>query len=329
MRTALSTQQCIESISHNKCSKQIDMKHTALFIFLLLHLLNSSAGFVLPSRSHVIAAQGHLIRRLYSSATSPSRDVHQDTSGLMFKASTVYKSRDASMPKHRKHREEILRFFSTDEANFHLLAKGTHNVVKEVDDHEVSTQLDHWTSEAHYMNAKIPTTDDKLLSLSVTTPFLVFVLKVTAMLGVKILWHSYQITTSDDAHTEVKLPEYQFILLDQTFSAEGPPPLVFIFNQLTGINKTAKGTYKQPNHALFTVKATPSKDIKRVSFVSRMTAELNIRFPEILLKLLPVPKERIEKEGSHSLKRNMERDVPPGVDLFRNAYVDWLRALDA
>jgi hypothetical protein len=108
----------------------------------------------------------------------------------------------------------------------------------------------------------------------------------------------------------------------------GPPPLVFIFNQLTGIKKKVQGTYTQPNHALFTVKAEPSEDKKRLSFISRMTAELNIRFPQILLKLLPVPKERIENEGSASLKKSMQRDVPPGVDLFRNAYVDWLARVE-
>jgi hypothetical protein len=180
------------------------------------------------------------------------------------------------------------------------------------------------------MGADEPSLDDILISLTVTTPFLVFILKVTATIGVKLLWHSFHSQKDGNYDgTNVLLPEYQFTLLDQTFSADGPPPLVFIFNQLTGINRTVKGTYKQPNHALFVVKAEPSADRKRLCFVSRMTAVLNIRFPTILLKLLPVPKEKIENEGSVSLRRNMERDVPPGVDLFRKAYVDWLGRVDS
>lgn len=268
-----------------------------------------ASNYVRPQRSHL------------HSTSSPGSE-NQHTAGLRFKASTMYKSKDAPMPQCDNSVHKLTSFFSTNKTYFHLLAKGTRNKVHGVDKYKVPEYLDNWSKEAQLMESDKPTSNDTLLALSVMTPFLVFVLKVTAMIGVKLVWRSYACKST---HDSIKLPEYQFILLDQSFSADGPPPLLFIVNQLTGINKTGKGTYKQRNHALFTVTAEPSEDLKRVAFASHMTAELNIRFPEMLLRLLPVPKEVIEKEGSASLKKSMERDVHPGVDSFRSAYVDWLK----
>ncbi|KAL3771232.1 hypothetical protein ACHAWO_005172 [Cyclotella atomus] len=281
-----------------------------------------SDGFEVHRKAvpHVPTRRTQLHSTSMPTTKRPSKNQH--TSGLRFKASTMYKSKDAPLPQCNNSVDKLTSFFDTDKTYFHLLAKGTRNRVHDVDKHQVPKYLDRWTKEAHMLGCDKPTTNDLLLALSVTTPFLVLVLKVTAIIGVKLVWRSY---SCQSTHESIKLPEYQFILLDQSFSADGPPPLVFIFNQLTGINKTAKGTYEQPNHALFTATAEPSQDRRRVAFVSNMTAEINVRFPELLLKLLPVRKEVIEKEGSASLKKNMERDVHPGVDLFRNAYVDWLK----
>lgn len=257
-------------------------------------------------------------------ATTPIADKldKDSTSGLRFAAASTYRSKDVPLPNDME-QDIFASFFSTKNNNHHLLTKGTRNNVQTLDSKEIPKHMKQWIEEAERMGAAKPDLNDSLLSLSVRTPFLVFVLNVSATLGAKLLWHPFA-TKEGGRKSELLLPEYQFLLLDQTFRADGPPPLVFIFDQLTGINKKVRGTYRQPNHALFQVTAEPSPDGKHLSFMSRMNSELNIRFPKILLKLLPVPKERIEKEGSTSLQNNMERDVPPGVDLFQEAYSKWL-----
>lgn len=313
------------------------MKPTAVITTSLLMFVHQwTCAFTFNEQSTV--ANVRCVRRIHRGKSHLANDAQfqkvkqssfslgeDDGSGLQFKASTIYKSAYAPLPQSLS-QDVLSSFFETDQTNFHLLAKGTRNDVKGVNKQKVETQLHRWAKEARDMGADEPSLDDTLISLTVRTTFLVFILKVTATIGVKLLWHS--LNSPKDGNC-IMLPEYQFTLLDQTFSADGPPPLMFIFNQLTGINRIVKGTYKQPNHALFVVRAEPSADKKRVCFASRMTAVLNIRFPKILMKLLPVPKEKIENEGSASLRRNMERDVPPGVDLFRKAYVDWLGRVES
>ncbi len=176
------------------------------------------------------------------------------------------------------------------------------------------------------------------------------------------------------AHQEpLLLPEYHFVLLDEDFEAEGPPPLVWIFNQLTG-----KGTRRRPSwqisrdglqdrhlfHAFLHV--YPSIRLRRqdgsvvvlpalenvanadgistassddtgvggtqnkiiqieVIFHASSKAEINISFPALLLKILPAPKEKIERSGNVALSRNMERDVVPGIDKFRSNFIEFYR----
>lgn len=134
-------------------------------------------------------------------------------------------------------------------------------------------------------------------------------------------------------------------------------PLIWIFNQLTG-----KGTRKRPSlqstkqlegqhllHAFINV--YPSVCLRRddgslvgaledgdvdvdgdgqfnqmeVKFHASSKAEINISFPAVLLRILPVPKEIIERQGNLALSQNMERDVVPGIDKFRSAFIEYYK----
>lgn len=173
-----------------------------------------------------------------------------------------------------------------------------------------------------------------ILELLIKTPFLVFSINSSTLVGV--------IMTKDGEKEEVfvdnKLhsPEYQFLLLAEDFEADGPPPLVWIFNQLTGRGRKERLEAELPNdphtiHTYLRVWASDAKsysgDIKadRIVFKASCRTEININFPSILLKILPVPKEVIEKQGNKVLMFSMERDLVPGVDEFREAFIKWKR----
>ena len=231
-----------------------------------------------------------------------------------------------------------------------------------------------------------------IVELRVRTSFLVFTIHAIATLGAQLLQRDIASTEmgnqtkvprkkqdEDDLKLEsrnnythgpsvlrvhLSFPEYQFVLLDEDFEAEGPPPLIWIFNQLTG-----KGTRKRPSlqstqqlegqhllHAFINV--YPSVCLRRddgslvgaledgddddgddgddgdgdgqfnqmeVKFHASSKAEINISFPAVLLRILPVPKEIIERQGNLALSQNMERDVVPGIDKFRSAFIEYYK----
>jgi hypothetical protein len=212
------------------------------FIFtalVYLSLVQPGGAFTLHKQPSFVSVRhetrGSII--LYSSyGASCEKTSHHtkssdvDTSGLRFKAYTTYRSKNALLPQSPEQQNALSTFFSTDKDNFHLLAKGTRNNIQDASKQMSPAHLERWTEEARRMGADEPSSGDTLLSLSVTTPFLVFVLKVTAMIGVKLLWNSFEAPDSIDH--KILLPEYQFVLLDQSFSADGVCLLYFELTML-------------------------------------------------------------------------------------------------
>jgi hypothetical protein len=133
------------------------------------------------------------------------------------------------------------------------------------------------------------------------------------------------------------------VLLEEDFAAEGPQPIVWIFNQLA-----RKGRGHQPllspntldelhmMHAYLEVypyvcKVEPhtSKEKsshveqRKVMFHATSTVNINISLFSLYLKLLPVPKEVIERQESLALQKNLDRNVVPGIRKFRETFVTW------
>jgi hypothetical protein len=56
-------------------------------------------------------------------------------------------------------------------------------------------------------------------------------------------------------------------------------------------------------------------------FHATSRVEINISFSFLLLKILPVPKEAIERQGSLALQKNLDRDAV--IRKFRETFVTW------
>lgn len=244
---------------------------------------------------------------------------------LKFNASVDYLTRSVPLPCTRN--KDVVDFFQTDA--YLLLPAGTNNKIAGVKP-ATPQQLKRWKEEAKWMRAATPEEGDQVLELSVTTPFLVFTVHVVATIGFKLVLPS--------PGKEQQSPEYQFIWIDHKFYAEGPPPLVFLFDKIAGLDRGRRsgndsavtrdraGKFEQPNHGIYRVKSVVSDDGTRMAFALRMASELTLKFPKALLQILPVEKKIIEEKGSRSLNKSMQRDLPPGIEAFREAYLEWLEA---
>jgi hypothetical protein len=230
----------------------------------------------------------------------------------------------------------LIQFFELEENRDHLLkGSGTIDVYKPNDkvvSFDFQALMRRWKLESSYFGKDIAPSeyDVRFLDLIVQTKFLVFVVFVNTIIGFKLIY-----TPLEDEHEEGKSdwePEYEFLLLAEDFRADGPPPLLFIFNQLTG--KGAEPTpYKLLNdihlhHAYLKVNARLHIDDasgkESITFQSASRAEITVQFPSILLKIIPVPTEMIERKGSLALQESMKKDVVSGMSNFRRAFVKWM-----
>jgi hypothetical protein len=306
--------------------------------------MSSSLNYV-SAGSFIKPSQPVLMRRMkgttFLSVVSKAKDTPKTDAMLRFVSSYSYTSspvylqrQNTTLATHTLH-----QFFSHDEhRNCLLVGSGNIKVTKPSFKNVGQSAFDsRWNQEAlHFQSKGIERSSKGMetLELSVKTPFLVFLIHAVAEFGVR------QTKDGDSeelfADGKVHSPEYQFLLLAEDFAAEGPPPLVWIFNQLTGKGGYRMLPLKASNeehniHFYLRVWASDSKSIKgdikadRIVFKATCRAEINIKFPSILLNILPASKEIIEKQANKALVQSMERDIVPGVNEFREAFIKWQR----
>lgn len=239
--------------------------------------------------------------------------------------------------------ESVRKFFENDNNALYLLV-GSGNMESHINkETPVRRYVSEWKRETSYFKSDrivCPTIHEnpRLLELRTETPFLVFTICAMALLGK----HLVRRQDSSPNTAELLLPEIQLVLLQEDFEAtDGPPPLIWVFNQLTGKGKHPPAPFatsvksdvgRHSVHSYLKVypviqrssqKASDkhydsTKDL--VTFHAICKAEIIIAFPSILLHILPVAKEVIERQGQNALKKSMERDLIPGMNNFARQF---------
>lgn len=107
------------------------------------------------------------------------------------------------------------------------------------------------------------------------------------------------------------MPNYTFLLVGEELSVSGLPPVVWIFNKLTGSEKK-KESLQSNGVCASSITVVKDTDGQLVfSFIADIKIKIN--FPAVLLKILPTSKEKAEQTGSTSVRKAVERDVEVGV----------------
>eukprot|EP00568_Trieres_chinensis_P000723 CAMPEP_0183299174 /NCGR_PEP_ID=MMETSP0160_2-20130417/5973_1 /TAXON_ID=2839 ORGANISM="Odontella Sinensis, Strain Grunow 1884" /NCGR_SAMPLE_ID=MMETSP0160_2 /ASSEMBLY_ACC=CAM_ASM_000250 /LENGTH=322 /DNA_ID=CAMNT_0025461367 /DNA_START=25 /DNA_END=993 /DNA_ORIENTATION=- len=233
---------------------------------------------------------------------------------LRFVGSTSYDSEGVPRGSGSK---SMADFFAA-EGSADILLTGTGNVVEPFGD-ATPDMIARWASEAERMGAAAPEEGD--LIRRVQTPGVQFP-------GLKVVTDSYigtKLIMPTDA--ESGDPEYEFTLIKDEPKALGPKPLVWVFNRLTGAGGKAEGDDKEQTvHSLSRLRVKSDEGGNNgATLTMNSFLEIDVTFPTILLKILPVSKEKAEEQGSKSIQNVVEKDIGPSVERFREAYMDWLQ----
>lgn len=248
-------------------------------------------------------------------------NAQQNKARLHFKASLIATTR--SVPKPKSDDLALLEFFSSDDHRNHLLiGRGNMRVTKLPKSYNTTRLFCRWKEESRFFDMTLPTviTNQKFTMLAVSTNFLIFSIIAEAILGVELF------APKRPSHNHIHLaetisPEYQFVLLEESFYADGPPPMVWLFNQITGVDnivdKPAGDELKSHSSHVFFRVWTKETSNSTIAFTAQTKADISFNFPSVLLNLLPVSKDIIEKQGNAALKNSMEKDVLPGLEIGR------------
>mmetsp|Transcript_12059 Transcript_12059/g.28878 ORF Transcript_12059/g.28878 Transcript_12059/m.28878 type:complete len:287 (+) Transcript_12059:43-903(+) len=201
--------------------------------------------------------------------------------------------------------DEFLVSFLEDTSNRNLLASaGGERPLEAIK--LTSDLLKTWQDACKELGAQIPDETDSVIKVRTSgINFPGLQLESTAFIGIK-----------GNASNENQV--YEFVLIQDENKVKGLPPVVWIFNKLTG--SEGKGNGNNQSTSSLTTLAYKKISESEVLFTTTSRLVVNVKFPAFLLKILPTNKEKAEETGAKSITKVLEKDVNLAVKAFGKAY---------
>jgi hypothetical protein len=220
--------------------------------------------------------------------------------------------------------EDMAEFLKGEECRRLLLSAGGTRAVEKL---QVTPDLQGMWTEAcdgfffsNSSSLSLPKEPDEFMSTDAVIPFPGITLTNTVVNG---------ITRMEDEKEKGGLPKYLFVLVGEKKSVEGPKPLVWLFNKMTGVddNKNDEdadtGCYSKPKGYAVTYSSIINNKDGALAFNVDVRLQIVIEFPRYVMRLLPASKEKMEQQGSNACARAVSKDVELAVRKVREAFLTW------
>lgn len=273
-----------------------------LFDFLALDV----SAFCAPNSRRASQTNRHVPITMRFS--SPSADVESNEKGASMNLgfNAVY----SSDPVPAASPQAIFEFFQDPAQRNCMVSAGNERQIEEVQDS--GTLLDLWKSRSRELGATEPDESDVVLrAVTGAMRFPGLTLTSEAYVGAKLLEHSAD-----------EYPVYEFSLLFDKQRVEGFKIAVWIFNKLTGADDEASEN-KAVTRSLSKATAITTEN-GEIVFQVTITFTIQVFFPKILLRILPVSKEKAEQQGSAAIRKVLEKDLNKAMRVLRQQYLEHL-----
>jgi hypothetical protein len=184
---------------------------------------------------------------------------------------------------------------------------------------EVTPQFKQYWRDAcdHFSSSCLPEDDDKLIAVDAEVKFPGMKLIITSLQGVKEMPPS---NTDTDAGG---IKSYEVLLVGEKLQPSGAPPVVWLYNKMTGNDKREKNEFYPPKQTRIRSVMTGTELADGALVLSfRLDLRITIQFPRTLLKLLPTSKEKAEEQGSKSVLHSVSKDIDKAMDAAFDAFVE-------
>jgi hypothetical protein len=214
---------------------------------------------------------------------------------------------EKSDPLDNVSREDAVRFLQSERFLELLLSGGGKRAVTAV---ERTPELEEmWQNAYDKLEMKCqPQEIDSLLATDTVIQFPGLKLTNTVVNGVK----------------KVEKDRVECILVAEKRTPSGPPPLVWIFNQLTGGSAQAKFT--QPQGNVLSKLSVVENEQGKLAYETDVKITIVINIPAAVIRLLPTSNEKMEAQGSEAVKKSVAKDVIPALVAVRKACMEEMAA---
>lgn len=206
---------------------------------------------------------------------------------------------------------EAYTFCRSKHCRDHFLSAGGKSNVIEVEWSDALASKWRAAADKSYGIESLPnlTEGDCLVACTTSSSFPPLKLMNTAYCGVKIL---------EDSN---RVPIYKVYLVADKRTPVGPAPAVWIYNKLNGADSDDEFSPTNGN-AITSVSVKKGNDGGyAIHFTCKI--EIVLEFPKLLLKILPASKEKIEEQGSASIKKSIEKDINFALMTTKEAFHSW------
>jgi hypothetical protein len=201
-------------------------------------------------------------------------------------------------------REEVEAFFTCPN-NRHLFI--TAGGVREYEKLEMKAEiLADWARKCELEGNAIPNDSDEVFAVKTGgMSFPGLSLETRATMGIKLVERESG-------------PTYEITLIGDDRKVKGLPPVVYIFNRLTGGGGSDSGS----SHNLSSTKIMCDFNAEDSNVMFRISTQflINVRFPSVLMKILPTTKEKAEEQGSLAITKVVSSDIEKSMAAFEVAY---------
>ena len=207
---------------------------------------------------------------------------------------------------------ELGQFLSTRTCRDFFLSAGGKTECSE--ESPISSELeDMWNAEcqSHYDPTMALEQGDALVKSQGTVQFPGLKMVNANYCGVKI-------------RSKNDLPYYEIILVGERRNVYGAPPIVWLFNALTG-HSSEKGVLRAPSGKVQSVLSVVEQEAGPC-FCFDCNAEIIVEFPKTMMKILPISKEKMEEQGTASVKKAIEKDILSALSSVNQVYFDEVNA---
>jgi hypothetical protein len=211
--------------------------------------------------------------------------------------------------------DDLGKFLSTTTCRDVFLSAGGKTQCNEV---TISSEMEQmWKTEclSHYGPEMLPESGDSLVKSESTIQFP----------GLKMVNEVYSGVKARSKKDNT--PCYDIILVAERKRVVGAPPIVWLFNKLTGHSEEKENAIQSPSAKVQSVVSVLDNELGPC-FCFDCNAEIVVELPKAVMKFLPASKEKMEEQGTASIKKAIEKDIQNALDSVNEVYFHWVKTLE-
>jgi hypothetical protein len=205
--------------------------------------------------------------------------------------------------------DEIGRFLSTTTCRDVFLSAGGKTQCMEEPMTSEFAQLWEAECQSHYGSNMLLESGDSLVQSESTVQF-------PGLKMVNIVYSGVKARSKDN------LPYYDIILVGERRRVFGASPIVWLFNKLTGHTSEKEDALRPPSARVQSVISVKDGDFGPF-FSFDCNVEIVVEFPKAVIKFSPFSKEKMEEQGTASVRKAIEKDVLDALNSVNKVYLNW------